>query len=121
MTTAVKPIEEDSNMCLDWYEQRIFVLKRLATETEQSLVAQPQSKDTDNFRDRMNSQITKGIFSLPKNEEKKGNKISLFGTQPKKDAQPEMTEEVKGEDESMGMSIHNSLKHKFTIYSSVLV
>ena len=59
-------------------------------------------RTTDNFRDRMNSQITKGIFSLPKNEEKKGNKISLFGTQPKKDAQPEMTEEVKGEDESMG-------------------
>ena len=43
LTTGVKPLIDEPFMRLDWYEQRIFAIKRLATESEQILTPDEQT------------------------------------------------------------------------------
>ena len=87
LTTGVKPLIDEPFMRLDWYEQRIFAIKRLATESDQILTPDEQTdksvqeetkeENKEDAKDDKKEQTTKDNKEESKEETKEGNTSAI--------------------------------------------
>ena len=87
LTTGVKPLIDEPFMRLDWYEQRIFAIKRLATESDQILTPDEQAdksvqeetkeENKEDAKDDKKEQTTKDNKEESKEETKEGNTSAI--------------------------------------------